>query len=149
MISDIRKVYNKYKNYDYIDPNFDNYHIKTPKEFDSLHGGICWDFVGPIAEELDHYDIPWKCYYTGIHKGNRTLATHTYIIADNKFWIECSWQKYKGTNIVSSYKDIEDLLLEEYRGDKAYTVEYDPRKTYGKSEKRFFDYLEQNGKELF
>jgi hypothetical protein len=149
MIQDIRKVYNKYKNYNYIDLNFDNYHIKTPKEFDSLQGGICWDFVGPIAEELDKYNIPWKCYYTGIHKGDRTLATHTYIIADGKYWIECSWRKYKGLNTISSYKDIEDLLLESYHGEKAYTVEYNPLDTFGMTDQEFFDYLEHYGKELF
>lgn len=149
MISDIRKIYNKYKNYNYIDPNFDNYHIKTPKEFDSLHGGICWDFVGPIAEELDRYDIPWECYYTGIHKCDRTLATHTYIIADNKYWIECSWQKYKGLHVVDSFKDIENVLLEEYNGENVYSLKYNPLMTFGMSEEEFFEYLECNGQELF
>ena len=149
MIDEIKKIYNKYKDYDYIDTDFNNYHIKTPREFNELKGGICWDFVGPIARELNKYDIPWKCYYTGIHKGYRTLATHTYIIVDGKYWIECSWQKYKGINNVGSFKDVEELLLEEYGGDKAYTVEYNPLATFGMTDSEFFDYLENNGRELF
>lgn len=148
MIYDIRKVYNKYKHYDYIEPNFKNYHIKTPKEFDYLNGGICWDFVGSIAKELDNYDIPWKCYYTVIRKGNKTETTHTYIIADNKYWIECSWNKYKGIHLVDSYKDIEDLLLHEYKGDNYSTLEYNPLETFNMTDEEFFDYLENHGKEL-
>lgn len=146
MINNIRKIFNKYKHYDYIDADFSKYRIKSPEEFYYFNGGICWDFVGSIAKELDKYDIPWKCYYTGIYKGDRTLATHTYIIADNKFWIECSWQKYKGTNIVSSYKDVEDLLVDTYHGEKVYTVEYNPLDTFGMTDYEFFDYLENNGK---
>lgn len=148
MILNILKIYNKYKNYNYIDTDFDNYHIKTSKEFDTLNGGICWDFVGPIAKELNKYDIPWKCYYTGIHKGSRTLATHTYIIADNNYWIECSWKKHKGINVVNSFRDVENLLLENYHGDKAYTVEYNPLDTFGMTDNEFFDYLEENGREV-
>ena len=53
MIREIRKVYNKYKSYDYIDPDFSNYQIKSTNEFEELYDGICWDFVVAIANELN------------------------------------------------------------------------------------------------
>lgn len=41
MIQYITKIFNKYKNYSYIEPDFSKYFIKSPEEFDEIHGGIC------------------------------------------------------------------------------------------------------------
>lgn len=147
MIKDIRKVYNKFKDYDYIDPDFSTYYIKSPKEFDELGGGICWDFVVAIAKELNKYDIPYTCYFSEVQKRDKTVATHTYIIADG-YWIECSWQKYKGIRMVDSFKDIERLLLRYYNGDEIHTVIYSPLDTVGKTDKEFFSYLNLYGIEV-
>ena len=148
MIRDIRKVYNKYKSYDYIDPDFSNYHIKSTNEFEELYGGICWDFVVAIANELNKYDLSYKCYFSEVQKENKTIATHTYIIIDDTYWIECSWQKYKGIYIIDSFTDIEGLLLEFYNCDEVHTVIYNPLDTVGKTDKEFFSYLNLYGIEV-
>jgi hypothetical protein len=147
MFKDIKKVFNKYKDYDYIDPDFATYFIKSPEEFDEQHGGICWDFVVAIANELNKYDIPYTCYFSEVQKRDKTVATHTYIIADG-YWIECSWQKYKGIRMVDSFTDIENLLLRYYKCNEVHTVSYNPLKTVGKTDNQFFFYLNEYGKEL-
>lgn len=148
MIRDIRKVYNKYKSYDYIDQDFSNYHIKSTNEFEELYGGICWDFVVAIANELNKYDLSYKCYFSEVQKENKTIATHTYIIIDDTYWIECSWQKYKGIRMVDSFTDIENLLLRYYKCNEVHTVSYNPLKTVGKTDNQFFFHLNEYGKEL-
>lgn len=148
MIEEIEEIYSKFKHYDYIDSDFSKYRIKTPKEFDEFNGGVCWDFVVAIAKELNKYKTPWKCYFTILNKGGRTLATHTYIIVDDKYWVECSWQKHKGVFVVNSFRDIENLLLKKYVADDIHTIEYDPLETPGMSDEEFFNYLESYGKEV-
>jgi hypothetical protein len=141
----IKQVYSLFKDYTYQEPDFTNYKIKIPSAFNKQRGGICYDFVGPIALELDKCNIPWECFYTVVKQGEKTLATHTYIIADNKYWIECSWQPYKGINIVDSYHDIEDLLKDYYGGTEIHTFSYDPTQTFGLTLPEFYHYLEQEG----
>lgn len=152
MIDYIKRCFNKFKDYDYIDvDDFSKYHIKYPKEFISEHGGICWDFVVSMAQYLTEHNVKYKCYFTEVQKDNKedeTVATHTYIIADKKYWIECSWQKYKGINVIQSFKDIEELLLKYYKCDNSYTVEYNPLNTCGLTEHEFFNYLNKYGKEV-
>lgn len=149
MIRDIRKVYNKYKFYDYIDQDFSNYHIKSPEEFDVLYGGICWDFVVSLATDLLTEDIYCECYFSEVQKCNKTFGTHTYIIVDNKYWIECSWQKFKGIHIIESLKNIENLLLDYYNGDKIHTVRYDPIKSIGLTAEQFFEFLTKSGVDVY
>lgn len=149
MMRNLWEVYNKFRDYDYEDMGTDReYHIKTPDEFEEVRGGVCWDFVGPMALELAKQGVPWKCYYTGIHKGHRTLATHTYIIAERHQWIECSWQKHKGIHHVDSFRDVVRLLLNTYQGSVGHTVIYNPLRTFGMSTDEFFEYLEEEGRYL-
>lgn len=145
MLKEIERIYNKYKNYSYIDPDFDTYHIKSPEEFDQNKGGICWDYVVAIANELNNYNIPYKCYFAVIHKWNKTLATHTYIIVDDNIWIECSWKPYKGIHKYTFFNDVGELLKKYYKGNMIdYTV-YNPLETVGMTDTQFFEYLDEYG----
>lgn len=146
----VQSVYNKYKDYDYIDEDLSNYRIKSIKEFNSTKGGICWDFVGPIANDLTAMNIPWKCYFTGLHKNDEMIASHTYIITDSapRYWIECAWFKHHGLHKVSSFKVVESLLQKDYSADEAHTLIYNPFDAYGKSVDQFFNYLEEYALEL-
>ena len=143
----IELVYNQFKNYDYIYiENIDSYNIKSPNEFKDYHGGVCYDYVVTIADQLEEEEIPYHCYYTVIHKGNKTIATHTYIIVEPNLWIECAWKLKQGLYEVDSYKDIEKELLDYYNGDSAFTVEYNPLETVGMFLSEFYDYLEKKSK---
>ena len=136
-------LYNKYKNYLYLDIK-DNYtyRIKSPRRFCRDYGGVCYDYVVAIADELEKADIPYQCFYTVIHKGNKTIATHTYIIIEPNIWMECAWKSKQGLYEVNSYKDIENELLNYYHGDSAFTVKYNPLDTVNMSLNDFYSYLE-------
>lgn len=142
-------IYYKYENYNYIDTDFNNYKIKTLSQFNEQRSGTCWDFVIAMAYDLEYYNIPYKCYYTVVHNKNKTVATHTYIIANKKCWIECSWKLYKGISTVDSYADVEDLLVDYYNGTYVSTVEYNPIQTQGMTDRQFFNYLELNNIEAY
>lgn len=146
----VRSIYDNYKDYDYIDEDLDGYHIKTIDEFNEARGGICWDFVGPIANDLDTLGIPYKCYFTGLHKDGEMIASHTYVITETspKCWIECAWMDHSGVHECTSYKYVEDTLMNDYEADEAHTLTYDPFEVYGDTVQQFFDYLEQNAIEL-
>lgn len=150
LIKKLESVYNKYSNYNYIDEDLSDYHIKSIKEFNAARGGICWDFVGPIANDLERIGVQCKCYFTGIHVNGEMIASHTYIISDTspRYWIECAWMIHRGVHRCTSYKCVESLLKREYNADEIYTLTYDPFEVYGKTTKQFFDYLEDNGVEL-
>ena len=148
IINDIIKVYEKYSKYEYIDCDVSSkeYHIKTKQEFDSLNGGICWDFVGPIKDSLIKYNIISYCFFTSIHKAVAMIASHVYIIVPCTMqWIECAWQSFKGIHEVKSFSDIENLLKNEYNADEVHTTIYDPSRTYGLSTNEFFKYLDEHG----
>lgn len=69
------------------------------------------------------------------------IATHTYIIVEKMFWIGCSWRKHHGVHNVKLYKEIVDLLVDEYDADEAHTCEYDPIKTVGMNDTQFLSTL--------
>lgn len=69
------------------------------------------------------------------------IATHTYIIVEKMFWIECSWRKHHGVHNVKSYKEIVDLLMDEYGADEAHTLEYGTLKTVGMDDTQFFFFV--------
>ena len=144
----VREIYRKYKDYEYRDVDFSNYGIKSPKDLDATHGGICWDFVVAISAALDEHEINHTCYFSEVQRNNQTLVTHTYIITDEGLWIECSWQKHKSINESTAWNDVEKLLLNEYDGDEIHTVAYEPKETIGKTHVEFFAYLNHFGKEL-
>lgn len=76
------------------------------------------------------------------------IAMNTYIIVENMFWLECSWRKHHGVHRVKTYKEIVDLLMDEYDADEARTLEYDQMKTIGMNDMQFFNYLEESGRSL-
>lgn len=143
----VYKIYDKYSDYDYADMDVSNYRIKSIKEFNTLKGGVCWDFVIPIANDLDVKEVPYTCYFTGLHKNGNMIASHTYIVTDTspRYWIECSWMRNKGVHEVSSFKDVENALKSSYNADEVFTVSYVPRKTQGMNPEQFFNYLEDTG----
>ncbi len=145
----VYKIYDKYSSYDYADMDVSSYRIKSIKEFNALKGGVCWDFVIPIANDLDANEVPYTCYFTGLHKNGNMIASHTYIVTDTspRYWIECSWMRNKGVHEVSSFKDVENALKSSYNADEVFTVSYVPRKTPGMSPEQFFNYLEDTGVE--
>ena len=122
--------------YDYDDSDFN--HIKSPSELKQSGGGVCWDFVVAEASALQRQWLEYRGYFTGLHRNGRMIATHTYIIVEKMFWIECSWRKHHGVHNVKSYKEIVDLLMDEYGADEAHTLEYDPIKTVGMNDTQFF-----------
>ena len=150
VLNTLKSIYNKYSSYNYIDESLDGYHIKTINEFNEANGGICWDFVGPIANDLYKLGISYKCYFTGLHKDGEMIASHTYVITETspKYWIECAWIPHSGLHKDVSYKYVENLLASEYDADEAHTLTYNPYKVYGYTVKQFFDYLEDNAIEL-
>lgn len=148
MFEDVNEIYNKYKDYEYEDNiDFSNYHIKSCWEIEKLKHGICWDFMHAIAYSLNKKSYKWNCYFAEIHKYNKCIATHTFIIVndgDFKYWIECAWQKHKGIHLVFTSKTIERLLKDEYNADEIYTYEYNPMMVINKSRDEFFEYLDKN-----
>lgn len=143
----VYEIYDKYSDYDYADMDVSNYRIKSIKEFNTLKGGVCWDFVIPIANNLDVNEVPYTCYFTGLHNDGNMIASHTYIVTDTspRYWIECSWMRNKGVHEVSSFKDVENVLKSSYSADEVFTVSYVPRKTQGMKPEQFFNYLEDTG----
>ena len=145
-------VYDKYSKYDYIYvDDISNYKIKRPNEFEASHGGICLDYMRPMSLAMHKNAFSHQCYFTELHKDNKTIATHTYIIVndfDFYYWVECAWQKHKGVYLVFSYKDVERILRNEYDADECYTVVYSPVKTEGMTADEFFKYLNNYGIKL-
>lgn len=151
LINSLWNVFYKFNNFRYFEPDFTNLKVKTKKEFEELNGGTCWDFIGPMSEELDRKDIVHHCCFSYIYKENVLFATHVYIIVRDlpfKYWLECAWQKHKGLFLVHSYKDVERHLKESYETDDVHTVVYDPKCVYGKTANQLFEYLEKDGIKL-
>lgn len=151
VLQEVNNIFDKYKEYDYIDSDLCKYKIKSTDEFERQHGGICWDFISPISHCLASRNIIHHCYFTEVQKGGRMISSHTYVIVrDGSFyyWIECAWQKNKGVNLVFSYKDIERLLKEEYNADEVHTIIYNPNAVEGYTANEFFEYLNKEGIEL-
>ena len=149
----INEVFQKYSKYNYINTNIVNsdYHIKSQKEFDDLHGGICWDFIKPISSFLSANNIVSYSFFTGVYKNEKLVATHTYVIAsceEKLYWIECAWQYHKGIHIVESFSEIEELLKEFYNTDEVHTSLYNPYKSIGLTANEFINYVEDHGVEL-
>ena len=146
----INEVFQKYSKYNYINTNIVNsdYHIKSQKEFDDLHGGICWDFIKPISSFLSDNNIVSYSFFTGIYKNEKLVATHTYVIAsweEKLYWIECAWQDHKGIHVVNSFSKIEELLKEFYNADEVHTLLYNPYKSVGLTANEFINYVEDHG----
>lgn len=143
---DLKRLHDRLVADDYDDLGFD--HIKSPYELKQAGGGVCWDFVVAEATAIQRQWFEYRCYFTGLHRNGRMIATHTYIIVENQFWIECSWRKHHGVHHVKTYKEIVDLLMDEYGADESHTLEYDPLKTVGMNDTQFFAYLEESGRFL-
>lgn len=151
LLDNVWNVFYHFNNYKYIDGFLPNYHIKTKEEFDFSNGGICWDFIGPMHEMLLSKDIYHHCFFSEIQRSGAMIASHTYIIVNDlpyRYWLECAWQKHKGLFFISSYKDIERMLKDEYSSSEVHTVMYNPEMCYGKTADEFFEYLNKEGVDL-
>ena len=152
LLDNLWSIFYKYCNYSYDDSmNMQNYRIKSLDKFNESKCGICLDFIGQISFDLRNKEIKHNCYFTEVHKNGITVATHTYIIVSDwpfNYWLECAWQSHKSLFFISSYRDIERQLKEEYDADEVHTVVYDPFKCYNMNSTEFFLYLNKEGIEL-
>ena len=99
------------------------------------------DFVVAEASAIQRQWLEYRCYFTGLHRNGRMIAMNTCIIVENMFWLECSWRKHHGVHRVKTYKEIVDLLMDEYDADEARTLEYDQMKTIGMNDTQFLHIL--------
>lgn len=153
MNSSIKAVFDKYSKYDYIDADVASvdYHIKSKQEFNNISGGVSWDFVGSICDFLHEHGIISYCFFTGIYRDEKMIASHTYVIVSyemKSYWIECAWQNHIGIHEVNSFSDIEELLKVSCKADEVHTSVYNPSKTYELTTSEFLSYIEQSGVEL-
>lgn len=153
MNSSIKAVFDKYSKYDYIDADVVSvdYHIKSKQEFNNISGVVSWDFVGPICDFLHEHGIISYCFFTGIYRDEKMIASHTYVIVSyemRSYWIECAWQNHIGIHEVNSFSDIEELLKVSCKADEVHTSVYNPSKTYELTTSEFLSYIEQSGVEL-
>lgn len=153
MNSSIKAVFDKYSKYDYIDADVASvdYHIKSKQEFNNISGGVSWDFVGPICDFLHEHGIISYCFFTGIYRDEKMIASHTYVIVSyemKSYWVECAWQNHIGIHEVNSFSDIEELLKVSCKADEVHTSVYNPSKTYELTTSEFLSYIEQSGVEL-
>lgn len=150
-IENIYKVYDKYSKYESVEDDLSKHRIKNVFEFDKEKCGVCLDFMLAMSLSLHNASYIHHCYFTEVIKDNKIIASHTYIIVRDfqfNYWIECTWKKHKGVNLVFSYKDVERLLKEEYNADHVHTFVYNPTKVEGMTANEFFEYLNKYGDEL-
>lgn len=94
-----------------------NYKSLSPKEFDDLKGGICWDYVRYQDYYLSKYDITHSNYF--IIDPN-TFATHTVTIIKIKekyYYIESSFKKFCGVYESNNIKSIFSFIIHNMKID--------------------------------
>lgn len=94
--------------------------------------GICWDFVNYQHDvfKRNGYSDESHMFITQINNDPNAIVTHTFSIVgigEKKYWVESAWSKHKGVHEVKSYKDVVNLLRNEYGQNNACDVyEYNP-----------------------
>ena len=96
------------------------------------HAGICWDFVNYQHHIFKKNGYPDESYMFVMQRSDNPndIVTHTFSTVDiggKKYWFESSWFKHQGVHEVASYKDVVDILRQEYGSNNAYDVyKYNP-----------------------
>lgn len=91
------------------DSNFGNkYRLQSPEELIKNKYGLCWDQVELERYYLEQKNIESKSYFIIAYDGNHE-QTHTFIVVkeDKYYWLEHSWQPYRG---IHEYNSLSDLL---------------------------------------
>ena len=120
-MEELQNILNKMKNieYGYVDENgnkytviddrfFDLYRLQSPKELIKSELGVCWDQVELERYFCEQENIECKSYFIVYYY--KECPTHTFLVCknlDKYYWIENSWEIYKG---IYEFNCIEDLL---------------------------------------
>lgn len=86
------------------------YHLQSPDELINNKYGVCWDQVELERFYLSQQNIESKSYFI-IAYDNKQEPTHTFIVVKEEkyYWLEHSWQPYKG---IHEYNSLYELLLD-------------------------------------
>ena len=84
------------------------YHLQSPEELMKNKYGVCWDQVELERFYLTENNIKSKSYFI-IAYDNKIYPTHTFIVikSDKYYWLEHSWEPYRG---IHEYNTLNDLL---------------------------------------
>lgn len=86
------------------------YRLQSPQQCMASHVGVCWDQVEVQRKFLEDMKLPVKSYY--IELQNKTKSSHTFIFfeyRDNMYYIEHSWQKFRGIYPIDN-NDVNKML---------------------------------------
>ena len=112
------------KKYADISPNdIITYKTLTPKQFEKLGYGVCFDYVCSEDSWFRNKipNIRYETWYTILRDDNNNVETHTYLIFEYEtkwYWFESAWQEYAGIRGFNSksecVKYIEYLFARRY-----------------------------------
>ena len=117
------------------DPNkadWSKYKTHPINVMDKYKAGVCWDYVNYQHNMFKKNGYHDESYMFVMERNNNPndIVTHTFSILNidgKKYWFESSWSRHRGIHKVNSYKDVVNILREEYGTDNAYDVyKYNP-----------------------
>lgn len=135
-----------YTNLDAVPWN--RYKTLTIGQMDKYKVGICWDFVNYQHNYFSKIGIKNDSFLfvKQMSEDPNDIVTHTFSILEGNKWFESSWAKHQGIHKVQSYKDVTDILNEEYNSKYDFEVyKYNPDGMTGISNSQFFKKATSNG----
>lgn len=135
-----------YTNLDKVPWN--RYKTLTISQMDKYKVGICWDFVNYQHNYFSKTGIKNDSFLfvKQMSEDPNDIVTHTFSILEGNKWFESSWAKHQGIHKVRSYKDVIDVLKEEYKSKYDFEVyKYNPDGMTGISNSQFFKKATSNG----
>lgn len=114
-IEKLLELNRKLNKYDYIDNSTGkNYKLRSPSQFESDHGGVCWDFVVYQADQFKKLGITnYKTYYVVFDKAPN-YPTHTFQIIklNNQYvYFESSYIRIRGIWMAKSSNDLISFVI--------------------------------------
>lgn len=128
-LSMIHTLYNKLSKYGYgwnnhgkldYDTNSDifmqNYRTMTPEEFYRLKGGICYDYVNFIQNQMrKKNNLEGQCYYICVTNDPLKPITHTFYVTpagpDEFIYIECAYKPHMGIYKFRSLNEVVSCIV--------------------------------------
>ena len=104
------------KHVDDFDTFSDDYLLQSPKELLNNKVGICWDQVELERYYFSNCDCKIRTYFI-VNYDNDNCSTHTFLTYekdDSFYWIENSWEMFRGIYEYSSLKDLLDEVREKF-----------------------------------
>ena len=155
-IEKLLELNRKLNKYDYIDNSTGkNYKLRSPGQFESDHGGVCWDFVVYQADQFKKLGITnYKTYYVVFDKAPN-YPTHTFQIIklNNQYvYFESSYIRIRGIWMAKSSNDLISFVINtmikqtQSLKDARYEVrEYNPSegKLIGMNAVEFMNYMNE------